>query len=338
MLDWGRIRRVWNRLALCVILTACGFRSSATGGDGAGGGGSDAAIDGTGGGSGDGSSAATDCWSHWMGGSLAIDASTVQEIMELSSAGDDRNPWISDDGLRMYFSRDLLTNTGDIYFTSRTSPTGTFDPPVPVANLNTTGREGRVTLTPDELALAISTERGSTLGHPQIDMETRNPGDMFASPNTTYLNAVNAVGTQRFDPFLTSDLLRLYFAADTGTGGTFQLLVAARASATVDFGTPALIPGTQDDTVNKADPTLYQGEQLLVFSSLPPGPGANADLYYATRSSTADDFGTPIQIPTVDTDVNEIDPMLSHDGCELYFASDRDITGNLHLFRAQITR
>src|SRR5262249_30574888 len=136
---------------------------------------------------------------------------------------------ISDDGLRMYFSRDLLpANTGDIFFTSRTSPTGTFASPVPVANLNTNGKEGRVTLTPDELALAISTERGSSQGHPLIDMETRNPGDMFASPNTTHLNAVNGVGTQRLDPFLTSDLLRLYFAADTSSQGTFQLLVAAR--------------------------------------------------------------------------------------------------------------
>jgi hypothetical protein len=329
---------VWNRLILCLVLAGCGFRSAGPSGNGpggldGGGGPIDAASDGPGSGAGDGSGAATDCWSHWMGGSVAIDPSTVHEIMELSSAGDDRNPWISDDGLRMYFSRDLgPPHNGDIYFTSRTSPTATFMPPVLVMNLNTDGKEGRVTLTPDELTLAISTERGNP-GHLQIDMETRNPGDMFGPPNATHLNAVNGVGTQRFDPFLTSDLLRLYFSADTGPSSKFQLLVATRTTATADFGTPALVPGINDSSTNEGDPTLYQNEQLLVFSAAKQ----DADICYATRSSMTGDFGTAITLPTVNTGADEFDPMLSHDGCELYFASDRDAGGKFHLFRAQVT-
>jgi Tol biopolymer transport system component len=330
------IRHVWHRLVFGLVLGAalagCGFRSAASAGGGPG----DAAIDG----SGDGSSALPGCFGHWMDGSVAIDASTVAEITELSSlGGDDRNPWISDDGLRIFFSRDFgpTLGNGDIYFASRTSPTSTFGLAMPYANLNTAGREGRVTLAPDELTLAISTERFSpgNPGNLQIDMQTTGQRDVFASPNIVHLDAVNAVGSQRYDPFLTPDLLRLYFAADTA-GPKLQLLVAERTSATADFGTPMTVPGTGDTSVNKADPTLYHNELLLVFSSDPPGMSGNADLSYATRPSATADFGPPMKIPTVNMNSNELDPQLSADGCELYFASDRD--GRFQLFHAQITR
>lgn len=43
-------------------------------------------------------------------------------------------------------------------------------------------------------------------------------------------------------------------------------------------------------------------------------------------------------IPTVNTPSNEIDPVLSQDGCELYFASDRDADGHYHLFHAAVVK
>lgn len=328
---------MWHRLVfglglglvLGAALAGCGFRSPAASGGGSDGGPGDAAIDSPG----DGSSALPGCFGRWMNGTVAIDASAVEVIDELSTLGDDRNPWISDDGLRMYFSRDLGPPAfGDIYFASRTSATGTFSDPMPVAILNTLGKEGRVSLTPDERTLAISTERLSP-GHLQIDMQTRNPGDPFETPTTTHLDAVNAAGTQRHDPFLTTNLLRLYFAADT-VGPKFQLLVAERTTATGDFGAPVPVPGTPDASLNKGDPTLYVDEQLLVFSSFKMN--ATADLAYATRSSATGSFGMAMAIPTVNTDSNEFDPQLSADGCDLYFASDRG--GRFQLFHAAITK
>jgi Tol biopolymer transport system component len=100
---------------------------------------------------------------------------------------------------------------------------------------------------------------------------------------------------------------------------------------------PALVPGINDNDVNELAPALYQNEQLLVFSSFPNN--APADLFYAMRSSATGSFGTVAQIPTVNTTTfSEIDPVLSQDGCELYFASDRDTDRHFHLFHAQITR
>ena len=331
---------MWHRLVPGLVLGAalagCGFRSSPASGGGADAGFGDGAIDGSG--AGDGSSATPDCWAHWMDGTVAIDASTVKEIMELSSTGHDLEPWISSDGLRMYFLRDLTPpGHGDFYLADRGSPTGTCGEATAVMPLNTPGQEGRAWLTSDELTIALSTTHDGPLG---INMTTRGAGQPFNTPGNGHMAMVNAKGTMRFDPFLTEDLQRLYFSANTGPGGKLQLWIATRTAAGDDFGPPALIPGINDNNVNELAPALYQGEQLLVFSSFPNN--TPADLFYATRSSATGNFGPAAQvpqIPTVNTPAfSEIDPVLSADGCELYFASDRDTDRRFHLFHAQITR
>jgi hypothetical protein len=320
---------VWQRCVLALlglVLAGCGFRASPASGGGPG----DAASAGSG--AGDGSGSSSDCWGLWLDGSVTVDASTVTEIMELSSTGHDFEPWISNGGLRMYFSRDLTPPLhGDIYITSRDTPTGMFAAAALVPNLSSPGHEGRAWLTTDELTLALSTAHDGPL---DIHMITRTAGQSFGTPNNDHLAMVNAKGSMRFDPFVTDDLLRLYFSSDTGPSGKWQLWIAARSAPGDDFGAPSLVPGLDDRSVNEFAPALYQDERLIVFSSFPNN--ATADLYYATRSSATGSFGTAVQIPKVNTRAGEIDPVLSQDGCELYFASDRDTDRRFHLFHAQI--
>lgn len=281
-----------------------------------------------------GSGAAPNCFAHWMDGSIDIDPASMTEITELSSGGQEQAPWISSDGLRIYFSRDLTPPLhGDVYFASRSASTGLFGAAMPVTNLNSPGQENRAWLTTDELTLALSTAHDGPL---DIHMTTRSAGQPFGSPSNTHLAAVNTTGTARFDPFLTDDLLRLYFSANTGPVNRFQMWIATRATASDDFGTPSLVPGFDEPSLNELVSALYQNERLLLFSSLPNG--ATADLYYATRSSATDSFGPAARIPTVNTGSSETEPVLSADGCELYFVSDRDAGGGFHLFHARVTR
>ena len=334
-------------LLLCVVLGGCGFHSPAPARDtsdgGSGGGIDGTAPDGTGSGSGSDASGVTDCFQHWLNGSVAISASTIQEVTELSSAGNgnDRDPWISSDGLRMYLSRDQGTsNTSDIFFTSRATASQPFGAPMRDPNLSTSGQDGRVWLTPDELTVVQSTDSSGTL---EIHMITRASGNPFGTPDGRHLNAVNLAGNQRFDPFVTADGLRLYLSANSGAGGKRQLLIATRSSVDGDFAAPALVPGTDSyaaasaNLTNLADPTLYEGERLMLFSAFPNGAMAKGDLWYATRSSASASFDPPIQIPTVNTGGDEFDPVLSADGCELYFSSTRN-GGTFHIFHAQVTR
>ena len=198
-------------------------------------------------------------------------------------------------------------------------------------DLNSPNDEGRVWLSSDQLALALSTAHDGSL---DIHMITRAAGDPFGTPLSTHLAAVNAKGSIRFEPFLTDDLLRLYFSSDTGPASKWQLWIAARSSTGDDFGTPSLV--ITDNSINYFAPALYQNEQLLLFSSFPNN--ATADLYYATRPGATGSFGTAVKIPTVNTGSNEAEAVLSHDGCELYFTSDRDPGNHFHLFHAQISR
>ena len=267
-----------------------------------------------------------------MDGSVAIDASTVAEITELSSTGHDLEPWISSDGLRIYFSRDLApAGHGDIYFASRGSPTGMFAAATPVTNLNTGGQEGRAWLTSDELAIALSTTHDGPLN---INMNTRAAGQRFGTPDNGHLAMVNATGSQHYDPFLTDDLLRLYFSANTGPSSKLELWLATRSTAADDFDPPSRVPGINDSSLNEFGAALYQGERLLVYNAAPNGD--TFELWYATRSTATGSFGNPAKIPTVNSGFDELDPVLSADGCELYLASRR-VGGKYHLFRARVT-
>src|SRR5262249_26965683 len=131
-------RRVRHCIALCVVLGGCGFHASgALPSDGRT---DDAPGDvGPGSGSDDAPVMATDCFQKWLDHTVEISDSTVGEITELSSPGmgNDRNPWISPDGLRMYFSRDDGTAaSSDIYVASRLAKNLPFVTVLPLNSVN----------------------------------------------------------------------------------------------------------------------------------------------------------------------------------------------------------
>ena len=340
------MRGVWCRLGLCVVLGACGFRSASgagPGGDDTGSNGNDGPMDAGAGmdaGASDGSAAADTCWSHWMDGTVAIVPDSAKEITELTATGTNRNPWISSDGRTMYFTRDLAdTNHTDTYMATRTTPTGVFDGGTRVQNVSTADDETRVWLTSDQLTIAISTNHSA--GQLEIHMDVRGAvGGTFGTPTTTHLNAVNSPGSERIDPWLSDDGLHLYWAADTN-GGKLQIRMSTRGSTNDDFGMPSVVGGfPTGGPTNFADPTLYQNEQLILFSTAPQGnsPGTG-DLWYARRANATADFEPMTKIP-VDTDTEaEFDPALSADGCDLYYASNHGHANSvLQLFHARIVK
>jgi hypothetical protein len=154
--------RVW--LIGCVVLAGCGYPALPKIG-----GGSDGANDAATDGPGDGSSGATGCFQHWLAGSVNINASTVQELTSLSSAGDDRDPWISADGLRLYFARNPgVDGKSDIYFASRPSLAQDFVSAQLMINLDTFDDEGRPSLNGDETLLIFSGDHNVAGGKFQL--------------------------------------------------------------------------------------------------------------------------------------------------------------------------
>jgi hypothetical protein len=274
-----------------------------------------------------------DCLPRWLDHTVDFDPAMVQELTQLSSAGNERDPWISPDGHQLYFTRDPSgSGRYDVYTATRTA-TADWSEQGPVVNLNSIDDEEHPALTSDLTVLALSTNHNSSRFH--IAIATRPSATTgFDSPDEQHLANVNADAANHYDPFLTSDGLRLYLAEDTGPGGRHEIKVATRSSTSGDFTVPVNVDGVNSSITGTGSATLSNDERVMVFTETLSSTTA-LDLYYATRTSAATGFGTPVKIMAISTSSIEADPMLSRDGCELYFDSNRN-GGRFHLFRARV--
>lgn len=80
-------------------------------------------------------------------------------------------------------------------------------------------------------------------------------------------------------------------------------------------------------------PALSDDGRILVFATRRTEPTLG-DLWFATRATTGESFGTPVEVPTVNTNGVDKDPALSRDACRLYFASDLGTPGFENLYVA----
>lgn len=333
---------MWCRIVPCVVLGACGFQSAASGSGPHGG--DDAAPpppDGRGSGSGDASSGPIDCLQRWKDGTVAL--SNVQELAALRDPDtdhSDRDPWLSRDGKRLYFARSPgMKGLSDIYLASRGSTADEFGAAagsvIDLINLNTADTEDRAALTEDETVLVLSRLPTGSGSKARIAITTRPDTTVdFGSPDERHLTNVNLDNTNHYDPFLNRDGLRLYLAPTSGPSGRQEIKVATRSLLGGDFVAPIDVAGINSSNTSNADPALSPDERVLVFSS---DRGGGIDLYYATRPGLLAAFGTPRPIPGVNSAAIDGDPVLSDDGCELYFSSNRG-GGSFHLFHAAVDR
>lgn len=328
-------RCVRRQVLVYVVLGGCGFRSSGAANDASLldasllDGGSEGSLD-----------AATDamppatCWQRWLDHSVALQPPIA--LTALATAGSERDPWISEDGLRLYFARQAAAGTADVVLATRAASNDPFTTAAKLEGLSLTDRdEGRVSLTRDELVISVSANLGGTSPF-DIRIATRTSRTQpFTAPLLDHLAAVNTASTQHFDPFLSGDGLRLYLAP-LPNGGTQHIALASRAAIGSDFTSAALLSvvNTTEAAAADADPALSPDERVLLFSSNRAGGAGGTDLYYATRASAGQPFTAPTPIPVVNTSFADSDPMLTTDGCTLYFSSRR--TGNLDLFTSTL--
>src|ERR1043165_8655128 len=232
----------------------------------------------------------------------------------------------------------------DIYLATRTTTAQNCGSANAVVNLDRSDSdESRAALSGDEKTLVMSSNRPPPVAPPpapkfDIYITTRNDVTKdfgTPSPNDPRVTALNADAGNPLDPFLTADGLKLYLAPNTAGGNRQEIRLATRATPADNFGGSA--PVTELNVLtSSADPALSLDERIVVFT----GRTGNqtTELYYATRATATGSFGTPVKIPTVNSNDNDADPLLSADGCELYFASDRDGGGKYHLFHATVTK
>jgi Tol biopolymer transport system component len=180
-------------------------------------------------------------------------------------------------------------------------------------------------LASDNLTLYFqSPSRSPSLGDYDIYQTTRaTPTGSFETPTNLELpvNTSSLDGNEK----ISRDGLSLYFNSDRpGTAGEVDIYVATRATTSAAFGNPVRL-----DSLNTAfrdgAPDISADGLSIIFTTNKPGGLGNRDIYMATRATTADPFGSIINLgPTVNTADEERFPTLASNGLSIIFASDRE--------------
>ena len=99
------------------------------------------------------------------------------------------------------------------------------------------------------------------------------------------------------------------------------VLTAGVANADFTFGEPTNLGPTVNTSSFDSVPTISGDGLELYFMSNRPGGEGGYDIWVTTRTTTADDWGPPVNLgPTVNSSSSENSPSISADGLELYFS------------------
>jgi beta-lactamase regulating signal transducer with metallopeptidase domain len=139
--------------------------------------------------------------------------STVENLgPPINTPYEERMPWISADGLEIYFTSNRIGNpeTVDLYVSKRDTITDTWSEPINLSVLNTPYTESEPSLSSDGLTMFFSSNRPGGFGEYDLYVSTRQTKDSDWSPP---LNLGEQINTQYSEvcPGLSSDGQTLYF-------------------------------------------------------------------------------------------------------------------------------
>jgi Tol biopolymer transport system component len=238
-------------------------------------------------------------------------------------------PAPSADGLTLLFS--ATGDTEDIFSATRANRAGRFSPATLVSGVSGDDtEEGTPFLGADGAELYFfSTRPGpDTVGGRDLWVAAVSGGG-FAAPSV--VPRVNHDGLDHL-PRLTSDGLALMFVSgrDAETLGS-NIWIAEREDRDAAFGEPAELRGVNSDARDEGF-WMSQDGLTLYFASDRLGDSDDMDIFVAVRPDTSSPFEEAQILAVVNTPALELDPALTADGFELFFASDR--SGAMQLYRS----
>jgi Tol biopolymer transport system component len=242
-------------------------------------------------------------------------------------------PVFSADGLTLFFST-LGAGEGadeNIFSAQRKQGGSQFAPATLVPNLDAGGSdEGTPFLSFDGLSLYFfSTRPGpGAQGDRDIWLATRPALDApFAEP--AVLPGVNGPDLEHL-PRLSRDELSIVFVSSRESPNeATNLWIAQRPSRAAEFSAAVEVPGINGNSREEGFSLSPDG--LTLFFASNRVDLEQMDLFVATRPDAAASFGTPEPLAQLNSAADELDPQLSPDGLELFFASSRE--GGFQLFR-----
>ncbi|MEO6774966.1 MAG: hypothetical protein ABI467_18500 [Kofleriaceae bacterium] len=321
------------RLSWLVVLSGCGFQPGAS---------SDAALGGElapphdAAGPGSDAAMARDCTSEWFAPNLHFTPRRRLDV--LATTFTERDPSLSHNELQIWFSSDrggvgALGGT-DVWTATRTTIDDAFGTPVVAVDASSPQDDGKYAISEDELSYAVASNRTGTKGGFDIWVSHRETGGENFPPADN-LKLVPSIddGNDQYDPWINDDATHLYYAPSSGGQ---RIMVATRPNANAQFGAAVAV-----DELNlgspTADPTLFDGERIVVFSTViaaNDGGATNTDLWFATRTDPAQPFSPPQHLADLSTPDFEGDPWVSANGCHIYFAGSKN--SDYDLYEAEV--
>ncbi|MBX9656849.1 hypothetical protein K2Y11_24790 [bacterium] len=236
----------------------------------------------------------------------------VTAIGRANTSVDESYPFLSKDGLELYFTR--RTGRGDeIFVVRRSTPDGEFQ------------QEGRLQLASSEpfnSSATFSSDGERLLFNREVAgqysvMESARTSAVEPFKEERKLNFENIMN-QQGDPFLTADGLHLVMSA--GQGKFTRIWMAGRAGSEGDFTEPH--PLELEGSYRRPS---VAGDLCTIYMEgmLPDGRTA---IFRAMRESTSSPWSRPTVVQEIrDNDGNSSDftPRISDDGKLLLFASNR---------------
>ena len=232
---------------------------------------------------------------------------------------------LSENGLTMYY------RNGDYdWSVSRSALGGSWGAPVQI----TTFAASVPTVTADELTLYYS-KYGGGYGNYDLWMSTRPDKN---SQWTTSINVGPEINTSKLeaDAEVSPDNLTLYFRyRNTSTSEKANILYSTRPDLASPWSAPQLLPGLVNSTLSDdVYPSISSDSLVLVFLSNRAGSYSAYDLWYSTRASISDPWGSPANVGSAVNTLAPIEGDISQIDNALYFSAM--VGDEAHIFFAPI--
>lgn len=170
---------------------------------------------------------------------------------------------------------------------------------------------------------------GGTSNRATIDPGVGAAGQTgFTAPNFGNVVRVPSLASEYEDdnPTLTSDLLELYFSSKNRPGGkgNVDVWVAKRTDPDGDFGAPVPVLEVSTTGIDSSPAIEANGLTLWVGCELESGGLGGYDIMQSTRASIEDPFDTPVLVPALSSDKDDIPRPLGAGFSTMPLASRRD--------------
>jgi hypothetical protein len=250
----------------------------------------------------------------------------------INSIYDECGPYVSADGLSLYFTGFQNNRPGgsgemDIWLSTRESKDDNWGNPVNLdPPINTPSDDHAFYISADGLILYLGSNRsGGSGGYDLWVAERTTPDDLWGEPNNLG-PTVNSAYTD-ICPSLSADGLSLYFSGGPyfprpeGLGDG-DIWVTTRATVFDPWGPPENLGAAVNSSYREMSPSISSDGRVLFFQS--NRSDTAADIWMTRRATTDDDWEPAVKLESpVNSSASDATPYISPDGSTLYFSSSR---------------